>query len=77
MATEEQGTEKGGENIRSNAMKGLPDGVGDGVRSWGGGGRALCEGGGDLFCSACGAIRKGAKDVGEGLGRLRRKKMIE
>ena len=31
MAKEEQGAEKGDEDIRSYAMKGFPDGVGDGV----------------------------------------------
>ena len=38
MTKEEQEAEKGGEDIRSNAMKGFPDGVGDGVRPPGGGG---------------------------------------
>ena len=77
MAKEEQGAVEGSEDIRSNARKGFPDGVGDGVRSWGGGGRALCEGGGDLFCSEGGAICEGAVDGGEGPWRLRRKNMIE
>ena len=33
--------EKGGEEIRSDAMEGFPDGVGDGVGSRGGGERGL------------------------------------
>ena len=38
MAKEEQGTEKGCEDIRSYARKRFPDGVGDGVRPGGRGG---------------------------------------
>ena len=38
MTKEEQGAEEGGEDIRSSAVKGFPDGIGDGVGSWGGGG---------------------------------------
>ena len=38
MAEEEQGVEKGSENILSKAVEGFPDGVGDGVGFWGGGG---------------------------------------
>ena len=47
MAEEEQGAEEGGEDVWCNAVKGFPDGVLDGVGPWGGGGRALCQGGGD------------------------------
>ena len=38
VTEEEQRAEEGGEDIRSNAMKGFADGVGDGVRHRGGGG---------------------------------------
>ena len=38
MAEEEQGAEEGSKNIRSNAVEGFPDGVGDCVGSRGGGG---------------------------------------
>ena len=38
MAKEEQGTEKGDEDIWSYVMKGFPDRVGDGVRTRGRGG---------------------------------------
>ena len=38
MAKKEQGTEKGGVDTRSYAMKGFPEGVRDGVRPWGRGG---------------------------------------
>ena len=65
MAKEELGAENGGEDIRSYAMKGFPDGVGDGVRPWGRGGWALWQGGGDLFCGESGAVCKGAEDGGE------------
>ena len=34
-AKEEQGAEKGGEDIRSYVIKGFPDGGGDGVRPQG------------------------------------------
>ena len=38
VAKEEHGAQKGGEDIRSYAVKGFPDGVGDGVRPRGRGG---------------------------------------
>ena len=38
MAEEEQGAEKGGEDVWFNAVKRFPDGVRDGVGPWGGGG---------------------------------------
>ena len=78
MATEEgQGVEKGGEDVWCNAVKRFPDGVRDGVRHWGRGGRALSQGGGDLIRGEGGAVCKGAEDRGEGLWRLRRKEVVE
>ena len=41
VAKVEQGAEEGGEDIWSNAMEVFPDGVGDAVRTRGGGGRAF------------------------------------
>ena len=38
MAEEEQGAEEGGEDVQCNAVKGFSDGVGDGIRTRGGGG---------------------------------------
>ena len=77
MAEEKQGAEEGGEDVRCNAVKRFSDGVWDGVRPWGGGGRALCQGGGDLISGESGAVCKGAEDGGEGSRRLRRKKVVE
>ena len=62
MAEEEQGAEEGGEDVRCDAVKGFPDGVRDGVGPWGGGGRALCQGGRDLISSERGAVCKGTED---------------
>ena len=58
-------------------MKGFPDGVGDSVRPRGGGGLALCQGGGDLLCGESGAVCKGAEDRGEWPRRLGRKTVVE
>ena len=77
VAEEEQGAEKGSENTWSHAMEGFPYGIGDGVGSWGGGERALCQGSGDLFSTERGAVCEGAEDGGAGSGRLRRKEMVE
>ena len=77
MAEEEQGAEERGEDVWCNAVKRFPDGVRDGVRPWGGGGRALCQGGGDLISGERGAVCKGTEDGGEGSRRLQRKKMVE
>ena len=38
VAKEMQGAKKGDENVQSDAVKGFPDGVGDGVRPGGRGG---------------------------------------
>ena len=35
VTKEEQGAEEGGEDVRCNAVKRFPDGVRDGVGSWG------------------------------------------
>ena len=77
MAEEEQGAEKGGADVWCNAVKRFPDGVWDGVGPWGGGGRALCQGGGDLISGERGTICKGTEDGREGSSRLRGKKMVE
>ena len=58
-------------------VKRFPDGVRDGVGPWGGGGRALCQGGGDLISGESGAVCKGAEEGGEGSSSLRRKKVVE
>ena len=65
MTKEMQRVEEGGEDIRSNVIKGFPDGVGDGVRPRGGGGLVLCQCGGDLLCGESGAVCKGVEDRGE------------
>ena len=77
MAEEEQGVEEGGKDVWCNAVKRFPDRVRDGVGPWGGGGRALCQGGGDLISGESGAVCKGAEDEGEGLRRLRRRKVVQ
>ena len=77
MAVEEQGAVEGGEDVWYNAVKRFPDGVRDGVGPWGGGGRALCQGGGDLISGERGAVCKGTEDGGEGSSRLRSKKVVE
>ena len=77
MAEEAQGAEEGGEDVWCNAVKRFPDGVRDGVGPWGGGGRALGQGGGDLISGERGAVCKGTEDGGEGTRRLRRKKVVE
>ena len=66
MAEEEQGAEEGSEDVRCNAVKRFPDGVRDGVRPRGGGGRALGQGGGDLICGESGAVCKGERMEGRG-----------
>ena len=76
MAEEEQGAEEDGEDVRCNAVKRFPDGVQDGVGPWGGGGRALCQGGGDLISGQSGAVCKGAEVGGEGSRWLRGKKWL-
>ena len=77
MAEEVQGTEEGGEDVWWSAMYRFPDGVRDGVRPWGGGGRGLCQGGGDLISGEGGAVCKGMEDGGERSRRLRRKEVVE
>ena len=77
MTKEEQGAEEGGEDVRCDAVKGLLDGVRDGIRSWGRGGRALGQGGGDLIGGERRAVCKGTDDGGEGSSRLPRKKVVE
>ena len=77
MIKEEEGAEKGGEDVRCNVVKRFPDGVRDGVRPWGGGGRALCQDGGDLIRSESGAVCKGAEDGGEGSRGSWRKEVVE
>ena len=77
MAEEEQGAEEGGEDVWCNVVKRVPEGVRDGVGAWGRGGRALCQGGRDLISGESGTVRKGTEDGGEGLWRLRRKKVVE
>ena len=77
MAEEEQGAEEGGKEVGCNAVERFPDGVGDGVGPWGRGGRALCQGGGDLISGESGAVCKGVEDGGEGSRMLRRKKVVE
>ena len=77
MTKEEQGAEEGGEDVWCDAMKGLPDGVRNGVGPWGGGGRAPCQSGGDLICGESGAICKGTEDGGEWPRRLWREEVIE
>ena len=77
MAEEEQGAEEGSKDVWCNAVKRFPDGVWDGVGPWGGGGRALGQGGGDLISGESGAVCKGAEDGGEGSRRLWRKKVVE
>ena len=77
MAEEEQGAEEGGEDVWCNVVKIFPDGVREGVGPWGGGGRALFQGGGDLISGERGAICKGTQDGGKGSRRLRRKKVVE
>ena len=74
MAKEKQGAEKGGEDVWRCAVKGFPDGVGDGVRPWGRGGSTLCLGSGDLSCSESCAVCKDAEDGGEGPRELGGKK---
>ena len=41
------------------------------------GGRALCQGGGDLISGESGAVCEGAEDGGAGTRRLRRKEVVE
>ena len=77
MAEEEQGAEEGGEDVWCNAVKRFPDRLWDGVGPWGGGGRALGQGGRDLISGERGAVCKGAEDGGEGSSGLRRKQMVE
>ena len=77
MTKEEQGAEVGDEDVRCNAVKRFPGRVRDGVRPWGGGGRALYQGGRDLISSESGAVCKGAEGGGEGSRRLRRKEVLE
>ena len=77
VTKEEQGVEKGGEDVWCDAVERLPDGVRDGIRPWGGGRLALCQGGGDLICGEGGAVCKGTEDGGEGTRRFWRKEMIE
>ena len=77
MAEEQQGAEEGCKDVWCNAVKRFPDGVRDCVGPWGGGGRALCQGGGDLISGESGAVCKGAEDGGEGSRRLRRKQVVE
>ena len=77
MAKEEQGAEEGGEDVWCDAVKEFPDRVRDGIGPWGGGGRALCQGGGDLISGERGALCKGTEDGGEGSRRLRRKDVVE
>ena len=77
MTEEEQGAKEGGEDVRCDAVKRLPDGVRNGVGPWGGGGRALCQGGGDLLCGEGGAVCIWSEDGGEGPRRLRRKEVVE
>ena len=77
MAEEEQGAEKGGEDVWCNAVERFPDGVRDVVGSWGGGRGALCQGGGDLISGERGAVCKGTEDRGKNSRRLRRKKVVE
>ena len=77
MAEEEQGAEEGGEDVWWNAVKGFPDGIRDCVGPWGGGGRALCQGGRDLISGERGAVCNGTEDGGEGSRRLRRKRVVE
>ena len=67
MAEEEQGAEEGGEDVWCEAVMRFPDGVRDGVGPWGGGGRALCQGGGDLSSGERGAVCKGTEDGGNGV----------
>ena len=69
MAKSEQGAKDGGENARSNEVKGCPYEVWDGVGSGGGGGRALRQGGRDLFCIQGGGSAKGRR-MEEGTGSL-------
>ena len=77
VAEEEQGAEECGEDVWCTAVKRFPDGVRDGVGPWGGVGRALCQGGGDLISGASGAVYKGKEDGGEGSRGLWRKKVVE
>ena len=77
MAEQEQGAEEGGEDVGCNAVQGFPDGVRDDVGPWGGGGRALFQGGRDFISGESGAVCKGTEDGGEGSRRLRRKKVIQ
>ena len=77
MAEEEQGAEEGGKDVWCNAVKRFPDGVRNGVGPWGGGGRALCQGGGDLVSGESGAVCQGAEGGGEGSRRLRRGEVVE
>ena len=76
VAEDKQGVEEGGEDVWCNAVTRFPDGVRDGVRPLGGGGRAICQSGGDLLCGEGGAVCKGAEDGGKGPRWLGRKKMI-
>ena len=77
MAEEKQGAEEGSEDIRSNAVEGSPDAVRDGVGSRGGGGRALCQRSGDLFCTECSAVCEGVEAGREVPGTLRRIEVME
>ena len=77
MAEKEQEAEEGSEDVWCKAVKRFPDGVRDGVGPWGGGGRARCQGGGDLISGERSAVCKGTEDGGEGSRRLRRKKVVE
>ena len=77
MTKEEQGAEEGGEDVWCEAVKRLPDAVRDGVRPWGGVGRAFRRGGGDLICGESDAVCEGTEDEVEGPTRLRRTEVIE
>ena len=77
VTEEEQGAEEGGEDVRCNAAKRLPDAVRDGFRPWGGEGRRLGQGGGYLIRGESGAVCKGAGDGLEGSRKLRRKEVVE
>ena len=77
MSEEEEGAEEGGEDVRCDTVNRLPDRVRNGVGPWGGGGRALCQRGGDLICGESGAVCKETEDGGEGPRRLRRKEVVE
>ena len=77
MAEKEQGAEEGGEDVWCNAVKRFPDRVRDGVRPWGGRGRALRQGAGVLISGERGAVYKGTENGGERSRRLWRKNVVE